>query len=478
MLSGPEESRLARAAADGDGSAFACLYEAYESRIFNYALRLLGDRHGAEDATQDAFIKVMAKLPDLDPEGLEFGRYLYTVTRNTAYDMIARRKRTEPAGAVPEEADDPLRSGPADLEADPERAALSGSQGAAVRAANRRLPQRQREVLALRELDELSYDEIAGLMGMNSNAVAQLISRARIGLRKEMQAGAAASVLASSPDCERAHGEMACRQDRQAGDGSWLDRHLTTCPNCLVASEEMAEAGVSYRAWAPVVPAAWLFREVMAKAAGITGFDWSEVDRPGPEAERTVSAQAASPRSGAGRGIALATLGSVLVAVVLATVLLAEADAPERNVAPAGTPTTEQTRAVRGEPARQLVKHRGGEQHSGKQNETDVEGSAVRPPERPVEASYVASPGPQQPSMPEKEVGADRSRPPISKQPAQPRQPKQPSEPKDPVTPGRPTEPVRPVEPVPPPQPEPEPDPQPPVTIKPCIPVAAGVPCR
>ena len=199
MPSGSEESRLVRAAASGDGSAFASLYETYERPIFNYVLRLLGDRHEAEDATQDAFIRVMAKLPELDLDQFEFAPYLYTAARNAGYDVIAKRKKVDLSGSAPDEAAAPFRGELSDLEMDPERSALASSQEAAVKAANDRLPERQREVLALRELDGLSYDEIASVMEMKSNAVAQLISRARLGLRKEMRVGAAASVAIASP---------------------------------------------------------------------------------------------------------------------------------------------------------------------------------------------------------------------------------------------------------------------------------------
>lgn len=342
MPSGPEDITLARAAAKGDGPAFASLYESYERPIFNYLLRLLGDRHEAEDATQEAFLRVMAKLPELDLENLQFGPYLYTAARNAGYDVIAKRKRMEPSGAIPEEAEDPFRDGNSDLETDPERSALAESQEAAVQAANGRLPERQREVLALRELDRMSYDEIGSVMEMKPNAVAQLISRARIALRKEMRIGAAASVAFATADCERAHGELACRQDDQTTgfDPAWLDAHLADCGNCRVAGEEMAEAGVSYRAWAPVLPAAWLFREVMAKASGINGHDWSAVERPGSSGSEGGAGTSGGAGGAAavgswsrGRRAILAGAGSVLVAAVLATVLMAEADAPERVAA-------------------------------------------------------------------------------------------------------------------------------------------------
>jgi hypothetical protein len=96
----------------------------------------------------------------------------------------------------------------------------------------------------------------------------------------------------------------------------------------------MAEAGVSYRAWAPVLPAAWVFREVMARASEITGHDWSQVERAPREGEGGAGDAAASGSGGSGaRRAALVGAGSVLVAGLLAFLLLAEANAPERESA-------------------------------------------------------------------------------------------------------------------------------------------------
>ena len=104
-----------------------------------------------------------------------------------------------------------------------------------VREANVRLPERQREVLALRELEELSYDEIAEITAMDRGSVAQLISRARIKLRDELRGTALASIAPASPDCERALPLIAMRQDREledAGDRAWLAEHLAACDTC------------------------------------------------------------------------------------------------------------------------------------------------------------------------------------------------------------------------------------------------------
>ena len=462
MLSGPEESNLVRAAAEGDGPAFARLYESYERRIFNYLLRLLGDRHEAEDATQDAFIKVMAKLPDLDQENLQFGAYLYTAARNAGYDVITKRKKMEPTGAVPEQAEAPFRGELSDLETDPERAALAGSQESAVQLANQKLPERQREVLALRELDGLSYDEIAGVMEMKSNAVAQLISRARIALRKEMRIGAAASVAFATADCERAHGEIACRQDGEVlEDGSWLDGHLADCANCRVASEEMAEAGVSYRAWAPVLPAAGVFREVMARASEVTGHDWSEVERPDPDPSVDDGLAREQPPASNVKRAALVGAGSVLVAALFAFLLLAEANAPERRG---------EIRQLIIKPASQGKKiERPGVRKAARR---DRDRQQARAADRPEETTAIATtggddpggqgsgPGNPRPSGGSPSGGGSGNPSNPSGGGQTPTNPTDPVEPSNPTTP-TPTDPVDPVDPVDPTPTPPDPTPIP-----------------
>ena len=185
-----------------------------------------------------------------------------------------------------------------------------------IRAANATLPTRQREALALRELEELSYDEIAEIMGMNRNSVAQLLSRARIGLRDGLRRSALGSIASASPDCERALPLLALRQDGALDhDAAWLAQHLSDCSVCPARVAAMEEAGGVYRLWLPLVPAVWLRGEI-ASAAEHIGAASSRLATPSRRARRLAA-------------------GCTAVVLVLLPAALVPADAAE---APATTP--------------------------------------------------------------------------------------------------------------------------------------------
>jgi RNA polymerase sigma factor (sigma-70 family) len=340
-----DEARLAQRAVAGDGDAFATLYTRYEKRAYNLCLRILGSEDDAADAMQEAFLGVLKRLPKLEGRDLAFGSYLFTSARHACYDLIERRKRAEPSDQIAEGAV-PVGGGvggggigfdPGDPHDDPERNVLLAARQGEIRDANAKLPGRQREVLVLRELEDLSYDEIAELMELNRNSVAQLISRARINLRDALRGTALASVATSSADCERSLALLAARQDGQATDDEgWLDEHMRSCETCPLAREAMEEAGISYRAWLPVAAGPLLFRETVANAAEAVGADWSDViarhearmSAPQGLRARLKAAAGGGAAGGAQSGSARASLGRhrrrdlALVAALAAVLLL------------------------------------------------------------------------------------------------------------------------------------------------------------
>ena len=265
-----KDESLARRAAAGDAVAFAELYDRYERRAYNLCYRITGSPDDAADATQETFLKVLERLPQLRDRELNFAAYVMTVARNASYDAIERRKRSAPTDEIPESA---VPFGVGEDHEVPERAALREAHQEQIRLANESLPARQREVLALRELEELSYGEVAQIMGMNQNSVAQLISRARINLRDGLRQTALGSVASASPQCDRALPLLASHQDGLLED-PWLVEHLMGCGACRVRLEAMEEAAVAYRQWLLLVPALWL-REETAEAAERVNGGWN-----------------------------------------------------------------------------------------------------------------------------------------------------------------------------------------------------------
>jgi DNA-directed RNA polymerase specialized sigma24 family protein len=131
-----------------------------------------------------------------------------------------------------------------------------------VRDCNARLPTRQREVLALRALAGLSYDEMAAVMDLNRAGVAQLIARARLALAEELRGTPVIERSTARPECARAMPMMASLIDGQLqepAERAWLDRHLDGCERCVQTRQALNEADLSYRAWlpAPVPMSLW-----------------------------------------------------------------------------------------------------------------------------------------------------------------------------------------------------------------------------
>jgi len=335
-----DDRELAELAIAGDGEAFARLYDRHERRVYGYCLRMLGTPDDAGDATQETFVRLLRRLPALEGREVNFIAYALTTARNACYDAIEARRRVEPVAGEIDQARTELGAPigrdagePGEIALDPERAALLEVSREGVRAANARLPERQREVLALRELEQLSYEQIGEVVGLNDNAVAQLISRARIRLREELRGEALGSIAPSSPDCERALGLLARRQDEQASTAAekgWLGVHMDSCDTCPLSRAAMQEAGRSYRALGPIVVLEWLRHATIARAARFVGADWSHVAGP-------AGAQGATPPSTPASGVqrqrlAAAALGVCLLAIL--AVLLAGSVAPDGRVVP------------------------------------------------------------------------------------------------------------------------------------------------
>jgi RNA polymerase sigma-70 factor (ECF subfamily) len=147
----PAEQELVSRARNGDRDAFRLLVERYEGRVYAIAYGLLGHREDAREVAQEAFLKAYRMLGSFRGDA-GFYTWLYRIVVNLAIDL---RRRDRPAPL-----EDPDRMRDARSE-DPAGEAYRGELRAAIRTAIDGLPPEQRAVIVLRELEGLSYAEIA-----------------------------------------------------------------------------------------------------------------------------------------------------------------------------------------------------------------------------------------------------------------------------------------------------------------------------
>jgi len=155
--------------------------------VYNLSLRILHDPDDAQDASQEAFLKCYRNLSQFRGDS-RFSVWLYRLTYNICLDMLRRQKRSNVISlhASDDDEEDPLADIPTS-EAGPAERLEQKERIAALRRALAAISEEHREILLMREIDGLSYDEIADALGVSLGTVKSRINRARLALRKELQ---------------------------------------------------------------------------------------------------------------------------------------------------------------------------------------------------------------------------------------------------------------------------------------------------
>jgi len=177
------DEALARRFVAGDAAAFEALVGRYSRPIFNFTLRMLGNRDDADDVAQDVFVQIYRSLPRARTD-LPFKPWLYVIARNKCLDFLKRRR---PLLFTDIEGDDPEGEGMEarieDTEPLPEELAERADLQRVLQAAIAALPPKYRQVVAMRYAAELSFEEIAASLGLPENTVKTHFHRAKALLR-------------------------------------------------------------------------------------------------------------------------------------------------------------------------------------------------------------------------------------------------------------------------------------------------------
>jgi RNA polymerase sigma-70 factor (ECF subfamily) len=183
-LSDSETSKLLARARDGDADAFAAVFEAYRPMMTRIAYRLVGP-DDYEDVVMDSYLKAWRSLTGFEGRA-SLSTWLCRIVRNCGLDHLRRRKRQE-LRLVRDDGDsslEPVVERVADRPGlSPDRQAAARDLGEVIREAMDQLSEKHREALLLREVDELSYAEIAAATGVNVGTVMSRLFYAKRRLR-------------------------------------------------------------------------------------------------------------------------------------------------------------------------------------------------------------------------------------------------------------------------------------------------------
>jgi RNA polymerase sigma-70 factor (ECF subfamily) len=237
----PDDLTLIAAYLAGDTGAFDSLFQRYHTRVRGVCLRYVGDEALAEDLVQETFYNVIRALSRVD-QGYNFGAWVHRIAVNICQDELRRRNRRavhlDQGGGDPDEA--MLKLADHDRSGHPEEALEMSTLRQLVWDVAKKLPERQRMVLTLRELQGMSYATIAHVMGITDAAVETLLHRARKRFKAEY-------LLMESPPEEPARctdlafmmtRSRLSRDERLAA----LD-HLEACPLCREAYNQATDVG-------------------------------------------------------------------------------------------------------------------------------------------------------------------------------------------------------------------------------------------
>ena len=173
----------------GDGEAFEALVEKYKQPVMNLAYRTLGDAAEAEDVAQHVFLQVFKSARRYEVSA-RFSTWIFTIARNLCLNELRRRSR-HPAGSLDEMAgghdETPGRQFEDTHAFSPPENLLQSELEAKVEQALAALPEKQRTALLFCRQGDLSYEEMAAVLGCSLAATKSLIHRARATLKEQLK---------------------------------------------------------------------------------------------------------------------------------------------------------------------------------------------------------------------------------------------------------------------------------------------------
>jgi RNA polymerase sigma-70 factor (ECF subfamily) len=183
----PQDDSLVRDARRGDARAFRALVERYQRRVYQLALGMVKDSDEAMDITQETFVRVHRYLPSFKGDS-SFFTWTYRIAMNLCLDSARRRGRSERVEMDESDAEIEARMDPPSAAfAGPQRAALNSELKAKIDDALASLSENHRAILLLREVEGLSYEELARALGIRKGTVMSRLFHARLKMQRKLR---------------------------------------------------------------------------------------------------------------------------------------------------------------------------------------------------------------------------------------------------------------------------------------------------
>lgn len=297
---GPDPQLVARVqqAQAGDEQAFTELFEQLHPAVLNYAYQVLGDGPSAEDVTQDAFVVAHQRLGMLGPP-FDFKSWVFRIAGNLAIDQIRKDRRLVDL----EDAD--VMGEPPTTRRPPEKQVRRAEQQRLIRRTLDRLPPAYRQALVLREIHELSYDELARALECSYDSARQLVHRARLRFRDVH--GLRLRIAGAAQRCAELGEMVSAYQDGElTGEAeAQVREHLTACPHCRGAQEDLRAVAAMLVLLPPLLPSPQWMQQVLQQLQQGAGAGQAAakvrakmVEQPHPHAAEPLPPEGQTPSGG------------------------------------------------------------------------------------------------------------------------------------------------------------------------------------
>ena len=184
------EEQLIRRAQQGDNGAFEELLLLHQKKVYNLCLRMSANPDDALDLSQEAFLRAWRSLGQYQFEA-SFSTWLFRLTSNICIDFLRRKKRRQETSLTEsyDDSNEGAELSVPDAQPGPEQQAMTNETKIELARAMEQLSPEHREILQLRVIEDLQYEQIADILGVRVGTVKSRLARARLALRKILKAG-------------------------------------------------------------------------------------------------------------------------------------------------------------------------------------------------------------------------------------------------------------------------------------------------